>query len=61
MDFKYTRQELDLLKHKLFGNKSEKVSERQLLLALDILDELKESQEGLKGWISFLQNELKRS
>ena len=31
MDFKYTRQELDLLKHKLFDSKSEKVSERQLL------------------------------
>ena len=49
MDFKYRGQELDLIKHKLFGNKSEKVSERQLLLALDILDELKESQEALKG------------
>ena len=61
MDFNYTRQEPDLFKHNLFGNKSEKVSERQLLLALDILDELKESQEALIGWISFLQNELKRS
>lgn len=49
MDFNYTRQEPDLFKHNLFGNKSEKVSERQLLLALDILDELKESQEALIG------------
>tara|TARA_B100000497_G_C7670141_1_gene404405 strand:+ start:456 stop:1988 length:1533 start_codon:yes stop_codon:yes gene_type:complete len=45
LELKYTRQELNLLKRKIFGSKSEKVSDSQLMLALEILGELKEEEK----------------
>jgi hypothetical protein len=45
LELKYTRQELNLLKRKIFGSKSEKVSDSQLMLSLEILGELKEEEK----------------